>query len=29
MLGRTLFAVYLVGPMMSLVYFAALGLMHR
>jgi hypothetical protein len=29
MLGRMLFAVYLVGPTVALVYFAALGLMHR
>jgi hypothetical protein len=29
MVGRVLFALYLVGPPVALVYFAALGLMHR
>jgi hypothetical protein len=27
--GRILFALYLVAPMVALVYFAALGLGHR
>jgi hypothetical protein len=27
--GRVLFALYLVGPMVTLVYFAAVGWAHR
>jgi hypothetical protein len=29
MAGRVLFALYLGGPVVALVYFAALGLAHR